>query len=161
MKTYFIITTFICLNIFSFGQSKSTFDLMFDGLNSTMAKNALYNLPESDKKEIEFIIFKNVADPIYKEGQRSISNKSVSTKSNIDIYINSGENQYITDIIDGEIIKLDDGSIWQVDESYCYISSIWTAIDDVVVKFNKNSKGEFCYLIKNEDDIVMAKLLKQ
>lgn len=128
-----------------------------DWINEVNSRGEQY----SDKKEIESIIMKNVSDTLYEAGQKDAINKNISQKMNTDMYLNSGEDQYITDIIDGEIIKLDDGSLWQVEESDVFVSSIWIPIDDVVVRFNEKEHGEFCYQMKNEDEVVKVKLLNQ
>lgn len=102
-----------------------------------------------------------ITKPILKQEENEETNNIYSSDSPTIQYANEGENQYITEIIDGEIIKLDDGSIWQIEDSYQYISSIWLIVDDVVVKFYKKSPDGYCWKMKNNDETVIVKLLKQ
>ncbi|MDD2304503.1 MAG: hypothetical protein PHP53_07390 [Prolixibacteraceae bacterium] len=150
------------VSISSFSQEKSTFDLIFDGLTNKDLKNLLLGLPENQKKEVELLLMKNVADPLYEAGKKDgLKGAALSNKYVPEQYLGEDDDHFITDNLDGEIIKLDDGSIWQVEDSYDYISSIWISMDDVVVKHYKNSTDGYNWKMKSEDDIIVVKLLKQ
>jgi tetratricopeptide (TPR) repeat protein len=86
---------------------------------------------------------------------------SLINKISKEEYLGLGLDHWIDKNHDGEIIKLEDGSTWEVLDYDVYNSMLWLPVDDVKIKKAKDPIGEYNYIMKNEDESVYVKLLKQ
>ena len=146
-----VFATMITLSInSSYCQPVITFNKIFSSITNDSAKNILANFTNEQKKEIELSVYKNVVLPIIKLKDK-------------DEYLGLGSDHWIDQNYDGEIIKLEDGSIWEVLDMDVYNSMLWLPVDNIKIKKSKNPLGEYVFMMKNEDDEtpVSVKLLKQ
>jgi hypothetical protein len=68
------------------------------------------------------------------------------------IYSNTGEKESITSNADGKILILEDGSVWQVMDIDTIDSSLWLAVDDVLIMRAEHPIGCYTYTIINTDE---------
>jgi len=76
----------------------------------------------------------------------------LSTSSSCKAYPNTGEKESITENAHGKILILLDGSMWQVMEIDTIDSSLWLAVDDVIVTKAERPLGCYTYTIINTDE---------
>jgi hypothetical protein len=78
----------------------------------------------------------------------SLPSASTSCKA----YPNTGEKESITENAHGKILILLDGSMWQVMDIDTIDSSLWLAVDDVIVIKAERPIGCYTYTIINTDE---------
>jgi len=68
------------------------------------------------------------------------------------IYSNTGEKESITSNTDGEVLILDDGSMWKVMDIDTVDSSLWLVVDDVLIMRADHPIACYAYTIINTDE---------
>lgn len=134
----------------SYCQPVITFNKIFSNITDGDTKIILTNLTREQKAQIELTVYKNVVLPIIKLKDK-------------EGYLGLNSEHWIDKNYDGEIIKLEDGSIWEVSEIDVFNSMLWLPVDNIKIKKSTDPFGEYVYEMKNEDDetSVPVKLLKQ
>lgn len=89
----------------------------------------LYNTPEAQPKAYQ---------PSYSE--------------TYNLYTNTGTGHWVSENMNGEFIKLEDGSLWEIDSYYRVDTTLWLVTDDIVVKEHKLVGGKMTYLLINTNN---------
>jgi hypothetical protein len=98
--------------------------------------------------------------PVYQPSPARIPKVPRVTLSSGGIYIGAGSGHWISENHDGEIIELEDGSMWQVDAVDTVEAAIWLPVSNITVIDSTTGVG---YELINTDDHekVSATLIKQ
>jgi hypothetical protein len=79
-----------------------------------------------------------------------------------DLYVGGTGGHWIESVSgDGEIIKLEDGSVWEVEAVDQADSAVWVPVSDVVVVDSRDPLYPYLLINKDENEKVHAKLLSQ
>jgi hypothetical protein len=165
LKTAMLITLiFIGLQCFTIdsGQPRVTFEKIFKDINNEETFKWLSEFSAEQKRIVELCVFINVVQPIYELANQKSITKAGLTES----YLGFNLEHWISENYEGEIIKLEDGSIWHVADFDRIISVLWLPIDDVEIYKLKEPIENYQYVMVKksefyEDEIVCVELLKQ
>lgn len=79
-----------------------------------------------------------------------------------EIYADEGGGHWISDVSsEGDVIELEDGSLWLIDGPDRVDSALWLATDDIVVKESSTSIGGYRLINTSQDETVGAKYIGQ
>jgi hypothetical protein len=76
------------------------------------------------------------------------------------MYIGVDDNHWINSVgDDGNIIKLEDGSVWKINPVDTAYTAIWIPATDILVKESDNPSYPYSLINKDDDETAEAKLI--